>query len=262
MNNNVSTTTQELFAQLHRQKTPLLLGNAWDARSACIFEKNGYQAIGTSSSAVAHALGQQDGEAISFNDLVFVVKHIVGAVTIPVSVDMEKGYGATTTDVIKNIELLCALGVAGINLEDSIIRQGRKEMLPVEGFAQKIHTIKNHLAKNNLSLFINARTDAFLLKAPGALATTLERATAYETAGADGLFVPFVTAKNDIAAITAATTLPVNIICVPDLSDVEVLTTLGVRRISMGNFMADAVFNNMEKLATTVQTNKSFDALF
>jgi 2-methylisocitrate lyase-like PEP mutase family enzyme len=262
MKNDMSTTTQELFTQLHRQKTPLLLGNAWDAHSARLFEKNGYRAIGTTSAGLAHALGRQDGEDISFNDLLFVVKHIIAAVNVPVSVDMEKGYAATTADVIKNIELLCELGVAGINIEDSIIRENKKEILPVELFAKKIHAIKTHLLKSNLSLFVNARTDAFLLRAPNPLATTLERATAYETAGADGLFVPFVVAKDDIAAITTATTLLVNVLCMPGLPSFETLTALGVRRISIGTSMSDAVYNHMEKLAAAVQTNKSFDVLF
>ena len=243
----------ENFYQLHQQKTPLLLANAWNAKSAQLIEKNGYKAIATSSAAIANSLGYEDGEKISFGELFYVLQRIISCINIPLSVDMETGYSNNISEVISNIEKLIEAGVVGINLEDS---QGTAL------FLKKLSGIKNHLAKNNMQLFINARTDSFLLNLPSPLEETLKRLKPYEDAGADGIFVPFIKDTDVIKKITASTTLPVNVLCMPSLTSIESLAECGVRRISMGNFLFKAHYNHLDTLIKNINTHQSFSPLF
>jgi 2-methylisocitrate lyase-like PEP mutase family enzyme len=248
----------EIFVGLHQKGNPLLLGNAWNVHTAKIFENNGYKAIGTSSAAIANSLGYEDGEKISFEELFFIVKRILANVNIPVSVDMEAGYSNDIKEVIKNIEKLHDTGVVGINLEDSAERQ----LIPADKFSKKLNTIKNHLVKNNIKIFINARTDAFLFGVPSALEVTLERIKAYENAGADGIFVPFIADKAEIKKVTAATSLPINVLCVPNLPSFETLAELGVGRISLGSSAFRATNTSFENLIKNIITEKSVAPLF
>ncbi len=243
----------EIFHQLHQQNEPLILANAWNVKSAQLFEKNGYKAIATSSAAIANSLGYEDGEKISFGEMLFVVQRIIACITVPLSVDMETGYSNNISEVISHIEKLHNIGVVGINIEDS---QGK------DLFIKKLSSIKNHLVKNNMQLFVNARTDSFLMNLPSALEKTLERIKPYQAAGADGIFVPFITDKDAIKKITSATTLPVNVLCMPGLSSFEDLAECGVRRISMGNFLFKAHYNHLETLIKNINTQQSFAPLF
>jgi len=252
----------EIFDQLHRQDEPLLLGNAWNAYSAQLFEKNGYKAIGTSSAAVAISMGFEDGEKISFDDLFFVVEKILASVSIPLSVDMEGGYGKDIDTIISNIERLYQAGVVGINIEDSAFIKGKQEMLPVDIFSKKISAIKNHLTGHNMKMFVNARTDAFLLKLLSSFEITLERVEAYENAGADGIFVPFIIEEASIRKITSATSLPINVLSTPGLPSFDVLTDLGVHRISMGSFLFKSAYNHVETLIKNISRRKTFSPLF
>jgi 2-methylisocitrate lyase-like PEP mutase family enzyme len=251
-------SSYEIFRALHQKGKPLLLGNAWNVHSARIFEKNGYTAIGTSSAAIAHTLGYEDGEKISFAELFFIVERITANTRLPVSVDMEAGYSSHIPEVITNIEKLHAAGVAGINLEDSVQRQ----LIPAEEFGKKLEKIKNHLTRNNMRIFINARTDAFLFGMPSALSITLERIKAYENAGADGIFVPALTGEKEIKDITAATALPVNVLCVPGLPSFDSLAEWGVRRISLGSSAFRAIYSHFEQLSKKIIVGRSALPLF
>jgi 2-methylisocitrate lyase-like PEP mutase family enzyme len=114
-------TKFEEFNSLHHAKELFVLPNAWDAKSAMMLEEAGFKAIGTSSAAVASALGYIDGEGMSFNEYLYVAKRIIASVKIPVTIDMEMGYGKSNEDILKNLLALTELGVAGINIEDSCI---------------------------------------------------------------------------------------------------------------------------------------------
>lgn len=222
----------ENFSNLHNQKSPLVLGNVWDAHSALVFQKFNYKAIGTSSAAVANSLGYEDGEKISFSELLVFVKRILNCVNIPVSVDIEGGYGESMSEITTNIEKLYDLGIAGINIEYSLVINDR-QILSIDEFSRKLDAIKNHLLKNNIKVFINARTDTFLLNIPSRLEETLKRIKAYEQAGANGIFVPCIVEKEEIKEIVQSTKLPVNVMCMPALPSFNELSELGVRRISM-----------------------------
>ena len=250
----------ETFSQLHQHATPLLLGNIWDVNSARIFEANDYKAIGTSSLAVAKSLGYEDGEKLPFETLLQLAKRVVEVVRIPFSVDLEGGYSRTIDGIIENIEQLHDAGVVGINLEDTVAGSPR-QLQPVTEFAKTLSAVAEHISRNNLNLFLNIRTDGFLLGMPTALSETLTRIQHYKNAGADGIFVPCITNRNDIKEVVKATLLPINVMCMPGLPDFEELASLGVKRISMGPFLFDKVYENAGKLSKAINADKNFSSI-
>jgi len=250
----------ETFVQLHQQPTPLLLGNIWNVQSAKMFEAAGYRAIGTSSMAVANAFGYDDGEQIPFDVLLQLAKKVVETVKIPFTVDMEGGFSRNTDGIITNIQKLHDAGVVGINIEDTIAGNTRT-LQPVTAFEKTLTAITDHLSRKNIKLFINVRTDGFLLGMPTALAETTHRIKRYEATGINGIFVPCITNSNDIKQVVQSTALPVNVMCMPALPTVDELTALGVKRISMGAFFFEKVYKNAATLAQTV-SNGNLAALF
>ena len=252
----------EIFSRLHQQESPLLLGNAWNAHSARLLEKNGYAAIGTSSAAVAYSLGYEDDENIPFHELLSVVERITASINIPLSVDLEGGYSEQIVEVINHIEWLYHAGVAGINLEDSRVSGGRREIATTEAFCGKLRAIRAQLEKKKIAMFINVRTDAWLLGLPCPLAETLGRIHAYEAAGANGIFVPYLYEEGEIRAITAATALPVNLLCREELPSFTRLAALGVKRISMGHHLFRSTYGGLETLLEKIRREGSFSALF
>ena len=243
----------ETFYQLHVQEKPLIIANAWNVKSAQMIEKNGYAAVATSSGAISNSLGYEDGEKIPFSELLYIVQRIKASTNIPLSVDLERGYTNDLNEVIENIQKLIDIGVVGINLEDV---QGE------EIYLKKLNAIKNHLIRNNQKLFINARTDGFLLKVDSPLETTIKRAKLYENAGADGLFVTGVSDTVTIKEIALSTVLPLNVVGIPKLSSIKVLSECGVRRISMAAFLYRATYARSENLLKEVLTEQSLEPLF
>jgi 2-methylisocitrate lyase-like PEP mutase family enzyme len=249
------------FSRLHHETTPLLLGNIWDVHSALVYERAGYKAIGTSSMAVARAWGYEDGENIPFDTLLQLVKRVKAVVSIPLTVDIEGGYSRTTAGIVANIKQLYDLGVAGINLEDTLPAATR-QLRPVGEFQTLISGIAEALSRDHINIFLNVRTDAFLLGLPKALPETLARIKAYESLGAHGIFVPGITATNDIQEVIKATSLPINVMCMPSLPDIKTLTALGVKRISIGPFLQNHVHKNTEETAAAIVTDGNFSSLF
>ena len=252
----------EIFKSLHHQEKPLLLGNAWDIQSAKILQKTGYPAVLTSSAALARSAGYEDGEKIPFNELLSTVEKMVAALSVPLSVDFEKGYSRDIYKIIDNISALADAGVAGVNFEDSVYTPSGRELGSAEEFSRKISTIKNHLEKSKRKIFINARTDGFILKLDRCLDISIQRAKSYSDAGADGIFVPFVKNEEDIRAIVSAIRLPLNVLSMAELPDYERLSSLGVRRISMGSAIFTNTYAYFEKLADRINSEKSIALLF
>ncbi|ELR72397.1 Putative carboxyvinyl-carboxyphosphonate phosphorylmutase [Fulvivirga imtechensis AK7] len=249
------------FKNLHLQSTPLLLANVWDVNSAKTMEDLGFSALGTSSAAVAHTLGYEDGEEMPFEELLFMVKKIAAKVTIPFTVDIEGGYDRDISGIVSNIKKLHDIGAFGINIEDSVIENGRK-ILPADDFGQKIAAIKKLLHEQQTDIFVNVRTDTYLLPVPEALAETKKRVRIYEEAGADGVFVPCIVNSGDIKEIVSNTGLPVNVMCMPDLPAFNELAQLGVKRISMGNFVHSHMANKLKETAEAIKVYQSFKPLF
>ncbi|MEH2920774.1 isocitrate lyase/phosphoenolpyruvate mutase family protein [Samsonia erythrinae] len=250
------------FTELHHQNTPLLIANVWDASSAIAAQQAGYQALGTSSAAIAAMLGYEDGEAMSFDELLYIVTRIKSVINLPLSVDVEAGFGKTANEIATHLKRLILLGVVGINLEDSRVINGVRQLDDAMVFASTIKEIRHALATENYPLFFNIRTDTYLLSHEQALQETLLRGRLYEEAGADGLFVPCLTSENDIAIISREINLPLNVMCMPDLPDFDRLKKLGVNRLSMGNFVHSAMQSTFKNVMLTIQSQQSFAGVF
>jgi 2-methylisocitrate lyase-like PEP mutase family enzyme len=249
------------FKKLHHQRHPLLLCNVWDVPSARVAENLNFNAIGTSSSAIASLLGYNDGEELEFSELEYMVKRIVSNTKLPVSVDLESGYSRKPSEIADYIKRLAQLGVAGINIEDSIVLNERT-LLDAHEFTQTLAEVKERLLNQDIDIFINVRTDTFLLGVENTISETKKRIKLYENAGADGIFTPCIVNKHDIEEIADDTHLPINVMCMPNLPDFATLHNLGVKRISMGNFLFDKMYGNLEKITQNILMDNSFKTIF
>lgn len=238
---NQSTRTQ-LFRELHRQR-PLVLPNAWDAGSARLIEANGAQAIATTSAGISWAAGRRDGQGLNRAEMLQAIRQIVAAVTVPVTADIEGGYGTgSPADVAETVRALVQMGVVGINLEDAPGRGG-EPLLSAEAQAERIRAARAAATEAGGDLVINARTDVYLadVGAPETRpAEVARRAAVYAAAGADCLFVPGLLDGGAIAELVRSIELPLNIMAMPGAPDVAELGRLGVRRVSVGPAIAQA----------------------
>jgi len=227
----------DAFRKLHVPGNPLVIFNAWDAGSAQAVANAGARAIGTGSWSVAAAHGYPDGEKLPLALAIANLERIVASVELPVSIDLEAGYGARAEDVAHSVTLAIEAGAIGINLEDGL--EGERGIREVSDMVERIRAARAAADRASMPLFINARTDFFLQADPsdhGAslLASAKERAAAYEAAGASGLFVPCIFKSEHIGEVCAATSLPVNVMMMPSLPPRDELARLGVGRISHG----------------------------
>lgn len=252
----------QLFKELHTLSEPLLIGNVWNVQSAKVFEKLNFKAIATSSAAVADTLGYADGEQMPFDEYLFIIKRIKASTTLPLSVDLEAGYGKTAEEIAGRIRHLHALGIVGINIEDSIVANGERNIVDAKDFAIKLKDIIQIIKADHIELFVNVRCDAFLLGLSNAREEAINRIKLYETTGVHGIFLPCITNADDIIATVSATSLPVNVMCMRQLPDFNQLKTLGVKRISMGNFLNGILYQKMEVLTSQLVSEQSFSSLF
>lgn len=255
------STHFEQFKTLHQGADLLILPNAWDAKSALFFQEKGFSAVGTSSAAVAASLGYDDGEKMPFEDYLFVIKRILASVKIPLTVDAEMGYGKTDEAILANLLQLWELGVVGINLEDSSITNGKRTLKEASIFASTIDYLKNKLVAKGAQLFFNIRCDTYLLNLKDKQAETQLRLPLYESAGADGIFLPCITQEADIADALKNTQLPLNVMCIPGLPDFTTLQKLGVKRASMGPFFLNKTYKKATELLKKMEEKQNFAVL-
>lgn len=227
----------ESFQALHAKGSPVVLFNIWDPGSARAVADAGAKAIATGSWPVAAAHGYPDGEIIPLDMALDNARRIVAAVELPVSIDLEGCYGVAPDIVAETVAAALATGAVGINFEDQVV--GGEGFHAIEDQVRRIAAARTAADALNVPAFINARTDLFL-KTPAfghdqaMLEAALERATAYEQAGASGFFAPGLADEELIARLCAGTALPVNILAKPGGPEKHRLAELGVARISHG----------------------------
>jgi 2-methylisocitrate lyase-like PEP mutase family enzyme len=238
------------FHALHAPGELLLLPNAWDAVSAGIFAQAGYPAVATTSSGVANALGYPDGERAPRDEVVAATRRIAAAVDVPVTADIESGFGASAAEVGETVRRVVAAGAVGINLEDAVHPEPRLYDLPEA--VERVRAARRAAEAEGVALFLNARTDVYL-RAIGApetrLGEALRRARAYVEAGADGIFVPGVSDAATIGSLAAGVAVPLNVISAPGLPSRAELRALGVRRVSLGPRAMSATMGYLRALA-------------
>jgi len=226
----------ETFHALHHRGEILVLPNAWDAASAKVFENAGFPAIGTTSGGVAWSLGFPDGERIGRNLLLETVARIVGAVRVPVTVDLERGYGATPAEVCDTVRGIIEAGGVGINIEDGVGATPDTLASP-DVLVEKIRAIRDLCAGIDAPLFINARTDVYLhggIEAAARFEEARRRLQAYAGAGADGVFAPGIYRLDEIARLVREVPLPLNVYAADGVPPAKELDGVGVARVSVG----------------------------
>jgi len=250
-------TAAARFRQLHHTSTPLLLPNAWDAGSARVVESCGAQAIATTSAGLAWSRGYADGGALPASVLLGAVAEIARVLSVPLSVDMEAGYGTEPAVIAENAFALASAGAVGINLEDG---NDRPEVL-----CERIAAVKRGATRAGVDLFVNARTDVYLkaLAPPErAVEESISRGLKYREAGADGLFVPAIVAPASIRQVVAAVPLPLNVLVWAKLPPVSELAGLGVHRVSTGSGISSAVHGLTRRAARQFLGGAGYEAIF
>jgi 2-methylisocitrate lyase-like PEP mutase family enzyme len=236
---------EKTFRQLHDSGI-LMLPNAWDAGTARLIENLGAAAIATTSAGLAWSLGYADGGALPIDPLVGAVRAIARVLSVPLSVDIENGYSDDPAAVGALVAAIIDAGAVGINIEDGAASP--------EVTCAKIAAARTCATDSDVDLFVNLRTDVYLrnLAPPdSAVAEVIRRALLYRAAGCDGLFVPGLRKTADIRTIAEAIhPLPLSIMLVPALPPVTELAAIGVRRLSAGSAIAQAVFGHTRTLAT------------
>jgi 2-methylisocitrate lyase-like PEP mutase family enzyme len=225
------------FHALHIKGDPLILYNCWDPGSAKIIAAAGAKAIATGSWPVAAAFGFADGEKIPLDLALGNISRIVASVDLPVTMDLEGGYGAAPDTIAATVTQAIAAGAIGFNFEDQIV--GGEGLHSIETQTKRIAAAAAAVKASGISAFINARTDLFLKAKPEAhddalLDQAIERAKAYEQVGASGFFAPGLGDAALIGKLTEATALKVNIMAFPYVPPRAELAILGVARISYG----------------------------
>lgn len=248
-------TQRDLATTFHRLHTTpaLVLPNAWDAGSARLIEHAGVRAIATTSAGVAWAHGRRDGQALSRAEVVETIRSIVKAVGVPVSADIESGYGqGTPDDIAETVEAVVDAGAVGINIEDGS-GQGGGPLRSIQEQAALIRAARQAAARQGVNLFINARTDVYLaaVEAPESRAdAVIRRAAACLDAGADGIFVPALTDAATIAGLVGEIDAPLNVMVGPGAPSVQDLANLGVARVSLGPSVALGALGLIHRAAT------------
>ena len=235
------TAASDFLALHHGQG--FVLPNAWDPGSARILEQVGFPALATTSAGIAFALGRPDA-SLDGDTMLEHVARIVASVGVPVTADLEAGYGASPEDVARTIARVAELGIVGANLEDQI----GGELFDVDAAAARIAAAR--AAAPAGTFVINARTDTYFGTGTGdVFAETIERATRYVAAGADCIFVPGVDDAETIRRLAAAIPAPLNIVAglTATVLDAPTLFSLGVKRVSLGGGIARAALSLVER---------------
>jgi 2-methylisocitrate lyase-like PEP mutase family enzyme len=235
------------FQALHDPAAPLALANVWDVASARVVAAAGASAIATTSAGVSWGLGSADGNRVDRDLLLAQLARIVAAVDLPVTADIESGFGDTPGKVATTVARVLETGAVGINIEDAHPAPASPDqpLRPIAEQATRLAAARSAANHARIPLYINARVDVFLRRAGAEserLAETLDRARAYLDAGASGIFVLGVRDPETIAALTAGIDAPVNVGGAPGALSVAELGKLGVARVSMGSAVAQAAY--------------------
>jgi len=252
----------EAFRAMHRGGRILLLPNAWDVASARVFAESGFGAIATTSAGIAFTVGYPDGQRISREEMLGVVRRIVTAVPVPVTADVEAGYGDRPEDAARTAREVAAAGAVGMNLEDAT----RDPLHPLFDLTLQIERVKAvvEAAQQDAPMVLNARTDVYLLQLETPekrYDAALRRLAAYRDAGADCVFVPGLGDAETIGRLVKDLQCPVNILVGPGFPAVPELHKLGVARVSVGSSAMRATLGLVKRIAEELKNTGTYGAL-
>ncbi len=262
MNWSEQQTKALALRQRHRAPPLLVLPNAWDAVSARLFEQAGFPALATTSAGIAAVLGYPDGQRISRNQMLEMVGRIVASVSVPVSADMEAGYGQTVEQIAATAKALVEVGAVGMNFEDGTGRAD-KPLADVSFQVEAIRAIRAVTDGMNVPLVLNARTDVFLRnqgEEAARLNEAVRRANAYRAAGADCLFPIGVKERDTIGQLVREIHGPVNFLAGPGAPNLAELEQLGIARVTFGSGLMRATLPLVRRMAQELRTSGTYDA--
>jgi 2-methylisocitrate lyase-like PEP mutase family enzyme len=235
----IRRTRAEQFRRLHDEV--LLLPNAWDPPSAHALAEAGAPAIATTSAGIAWSRGVPDAGGLTMDDALDAFERIARTVEVPVSGDVERGYSEEVEEIAANVARFVEAGAAGINVEDSV----RRAVVPLADQVTVLGAVRSAIDRTGVPAFVNARIDVFLfvegVRSPDELlAEVVERARAYQEAGADGVFVPGLGDRDLVRTLCSTLDLPVN--TGPLSTDRTELAALGIRRVTWGPGLAMSAY--------------------
>jgi 2-methylisocitrate lyase-like PEP mutase family enzyme len=248
------------FRATHTGQGVVLLPNVWDVASARIIEEAGFQAIATTSAGVAFAQGFPDGQKIPADRMFTAVAHIASAVRLPVTADVEAGYGQRPEDAAVTARNVIDAGAVGMNFEDAT-GDADHPLTELSLQLERIHAIRDSVEDLRVPIVLNARTDVYLLQIgepSRRYDEAVRRLAAFRDAGADCVFVPGVRDAETIGRIVVDLKCPVNILGVPGSPSVPELVKLGVKRISLGSGPMRASLGLLRRLAEEVKTSGTY----
>jgi 2-methylisocitrate lyase-like PEP mutase family enzyme len=258
---NIQRGRAETLRALHERT--LVLPNAWDAASAAIIARAGAEAIATTSGGMAWSAGRPDGHGLTRDEVAELVGRIVRVVDVPVTVDIEGGYGPSPDDVAATVRAVIEVGAVGVNLEDSHAPGG--PLFDATEQADRIRAARAAATELDLpELWVNVRTDVYLFgigEPEGRLDDVLSRLDAYADAGADSLFVPGLIDLDTLTTLVARSPLPINVMVWPGAPTVAELEAVGVRRISVGTAIAQSAYAVAHQATAELLAKGTYDAL-
>jgi 2-methylisocitrate lyase-like PEP mutase family enzyme len=251
------------FRVLHSGREILLLPNVWDVASARLIEESGFKAAATSSAGIAFSLGYPDGQRISREQMLAVIARIAKAVRVPVTADVEAGYGKTPDDAGRTARAVLDAGAVGMNLEDAM---GDSPSVLVELPLQleKIRAVREMASRLRIPLVLNARTDMYLLQIGDPAERydeTVRRLSAFREAGADCVFAPGLRDAPTIGRLVADLKCPINILAGPGSPSVPELSKLGVARVSLGSATMRATVGCLRRIAQELKATGTYSNL-
>ncbi len=267
MVSNIQKEKAERFLKYHHDKELLVLLNSWDIGSSKLIEASGYKAIATTSMGIAASLGYPDCQIIQLSEMIEAITGIVNGVQVPVTVDIEAGYGNNINEIIDSLKKIIATGIVGINIEDSI--DLNPILIDELEFCERISAIRAFSDSMGFHLVINARTDSFYtsLGSPrDKLFESIKRGNKYREAGADCIFIQPVWERQTISTLVREINAPINILSNPTIGvgsplSVSELQDLGVARLSLGSSLMKATLALIKKVADELSEKGTYNML-
>ena len=267
MVSSIQREKAEMFLKFHQDKDILVLLNSWDIGSSKLIEACGYKAIATTSMGIAASLGYPDSQVIKLSEMIHVITGIVNGVQVPVTVDIEAGYGTDLNEIIDSVKQIISTGIVGINIEDSIDLS--PELVDEMEFCERISAIRALSDSMGFHLVINARTDSFYTTSGSPqekLKESIKRGNKYQEAGADCIFIQPVWDRETISTLVKEINAPVNILSNPGNGagltlSVRELQDLGVARLSLGSSVMKATLALIKKVADELSQKGTYNIL-
>lgn len=253
----------EVLLSLHKRGNLLILPNIWDPIGARILEAKGYSAVATASASVSASLGYQDGEKIKRSTLIDLLGRIARSVDVPVTADIETGYGESLSELELTAQQVIESGVVGVNIEDRLEKGGG--LRAVEEQCQRLSTFRQIADRRGVHLVINARVDSFVSpsfpNAESAMEEAVMRARAYAEAGADCIYPIGPGDEATVRRLRERIESPINILGSPTAAPLPILREIGINRVSFGPFVFRSCLRKFVDIVEDLSTNGTYASL-